>query len=385
VVFVIDTSGSTSAPSGMDVNGNGVVGDEKVPLVGGALGLGSTDPGDSVLAAEIAAARQFLSRLDPRYTRVCLVTYSGRDLGTEYFEQIDPDSVMTEVALTSDYRDVERSLERVLSRGAAGATFMAGGVDQATVELLGLRGSFSSPDPKAEKLVVFLTDGQPTLPRLSDPDAAVLRAAQRAHRAGIRFFTYGIGEEALSRPGTITRLAEITRGSFTPVKDASKLGDLVADVDLAGITSVTVQNKTIGKPAHAVELAADGGFGAMVPLQTGKNELVVTVTSTDGRVASKSITVHQAPGAQSPAVPPDLLARRNRLLEDRLVQLKRVRLETEDQAAERTRRELEIEIEKTREERRKKELQIKVQKEEADKKAGAAPTQTPAPEPAPKP
>jgi hypothetical protein len=359
-----------------------VVGDEKVPVLGSVLGIGSTDPGDSVLAAEVAAARQFLARLDPRYTRVCLVSYAGRDLGTDMFEQIDPDSVMTEVPLTNQYRDVERSLERVLQRGPSGATFMAGGVDQATAELLALRGSFSSPDPKAEKLVVFLTDGQPTLPRLSDPDAAVLRAARRANRAGIRVFTYGIGEEALSRPGTIERLAEITHGRFTPVEDASRLGDLVAQVDLAGIASVTVQNKTLGQPAHAVELAADGGFGAMVPLATGKNELVVTVTSTDGRTASRTLTVHQAPGAPSPAVPPELIARRNRLLEERLLQLKRERIATEDQQTEQTRKQLELEIEKAREERRKKELELEVERKKAGQSAKPAPEQ-PAPKPSP--
>ena len=376
VVFVIDTSGSTSAPSGMDVNGNGVVGDDKFSLPG-VISLGSTDPGDSVLAAEIAAARQFLAKLDPRYTRVCLVTFAGRDLGTESFEQIDPDSVRTEVALTNQYRDVERALERVLQRGAAGATYMSGAADQATVELLGLKGSLSSPDPKAEKLVVFLTDGQPTMPRLSDPDAAVLRAARRARRAGIRFFTSGIGEEALARPGTITRLAEITEGTFTAVRDASRLGDLVADVDLAGIASVTLQNETTHQPASAVELASDGGFGAMVPLAPGKNQIVVTATGTDGRVASKTITLQYAPNAQSPTVPPDLIARRNRLLEERLIELKRARLEVEDQKTEKLRRELEVEIQKAREERRKKELELKVEKKEAQPESVPAPAPSP--------
>jgi hypothetical protein len=343
----------------MDVNGNGVVGDAQLPLVGSVLGIGSTDPGDSVLAAEVAAARQFLSRLDPRFTRVCVVSYAGRDIGTEFYEQIDPDSVLTEVPLTSEYRDVERALSRILSRGPEGNTYMSGGVDQAIAELLALKGSFSTPDRSAEKLIVFLTDGMPTMPR-GNPHAAVVRAARRAKRAGIRVFSYGIGEDALEDPTTIAQLAEITRGTFTPVRDARKLGDLVAQVDLAGVDSVTLENVTTKQPAHAVELAADGGFGSMVPLAPGKNEIVVTAKGSDGQVSTRTITVQYAPGAQSPPTPAVLVARRNRLLEDRLIDLKRTRQQAEDVAAEEVRKQLEVEIEKARAERR--ELELKVQK-----------------------
>jgi len=368
VVFVIDTSGSTADPSGMDVNGNGVVGDWRVPLPGTSIGIGTTDPGDSVLAAEISAAKRFVSRLDARRTRVCIVTFAGQDLGAGGREIIDPDSVLTEVALTDDFKDVERSLDRVLRRGPAGATYMSGGADMAIAELLGLKGSFSSPDPKAEKLVVFLTDGQPTLPMYA-PVEAVIRAAQRARRAGIRFFTYGIGKEALSGPLAIVKLAEISEGAFTPVRDPAQLADLIAQTDFASISSVTIRNTSINQPAYAVELGADGSFGALVPLQVGKNQLLVTVTSTDGKVATRTVTVHKAPGAVSPPVPPELVARRNRMLEERLVQLKRVRLETEQAQAESTRKELEVQIQKERAvaqeaaEKQRKELKIQVEKD----------------------
>src|SRR5262245_11252304 len=53
VIIVIDTSASTADGTGADINGNGVVGK---PALGGGIGqifgMGSTDPGDSILAAE---------------------------------------------------------------------------------------------------------------------------------------------------------------------------------------------------------------------------------------------------------------------------------------------------------------------------------------------
>ena len=77
VMIVIDTSRSTIDMTGADINGNGVVGTPHLGTVGSMFSLGSTDSGDSILAAEIAAARQVVRGLDPRTTRLGLVTFAG--------------------------------------------------------------------------------------------------------------------------------------------------------------------------------------------------------------------------------------------------------------------------------------------------------------------
>jgi hypothetical protein len=77
VAIVLDTSLSTIDASGADINGNGVVGRPLVGRVGPAADEASGDPGDSVLAAEVAAARLLLRGLDPRRTRLALVTFAG--------------------------------------------------------------------------------------------------------------------------------------------------------------------------------------------------------------------------------------------------------------------------------------------------------------------
>jgi hypothetical protein len=255
---------------------------------------------------------------------------------------------------------------------------MAAGVDQATIELLGLRGAYSKTDPKSDKLVVFLTDGQPVMPR-SGPTQAVLRAAQRAKKAGVRFYTFGIGEEALAGPLAITQLADMTGGTFTPVREAGRLPQLIAEVDFAEIETLTVRNVTLGSPAHAVEMGADGTFGALIPLKAGKNDLEVVAVSSDGRTAKDSVSVSYAPEAQSPAVPPALVAMRNRLLELRLAQIKQVRIDTEEQQVERTKQELRVEIEKERAaaaeraERQRKDLELEIDKPVETRPAGGEP------------
>ena len=368
VVFVLDVSSSTRAPSGADVNGNGVVGAGPTSDPSDLFSLGTTDPGDSILAAEVAAVRRLVVRLDPRYTRVSLVTFAGTMLPGGF---LDDDQAVTELALTMDYEDLQRALDRVLARGAAGATNMAAGVDQATRELLGLRGAFSKVDPRSQKIVVFLTDGVPTLPFPGD-DArntrSVREAAARARKAGARVFPYGIGAEALAGPLALVDLARATDAIFTPVRDPARLSDIFADVEFADIASIDARNVTLDAPAHAVEVGPDGSFGAWLPLAPGRNIVEVTAHASDGRTAKQRITLQYAPDAPSPAVPPALLARRSRLLELHLAALRRLRIETEQEEVDRLRKQLRIEVERERakaEDRaahQRKELEIEVER-----------------------
>src|SRR5262245_52889537 len=186
VMIVIDTSRSTIDPTGADINGNGTIGKPYLGRIGSIFDVGSTDPGDSIYAAEIAAARQMVRGLDPRTTRIGLVTFAGEPPGVSggFLGRHPPPPAVTLEPLTNDYSRIERALDDLLAREPDGSTHMAAGVDQATIELLGLRGSQSRPNPDAEKLVLFFTDGQPTLPYGPGFDAdhvhEVMRDARRA-------------------------------------------------------------------------------------------------------------------------------------------------------------------------------------------------------------
>ena len=379
VVFVMDVSGSTNEPSGADVNGNGVIGAPPASAADGLFALGSADPGDSILAAEIAAVRRLLSRLDRRYTRVALATFSGQMLD---YGVLAENPAVSEIALTTDYDDLQRALDRVFARGASGGTFMAAGVDQATNELLGQHGAFSRSEPDSQKVIVFLTDGIPTLPFEGDDPRntlTVMRAAERARNANARIFSFGVGEEALKGPLALLELARITDGAFTPVRDPALLSDIFGEVEFAEVEELSIRNASLGAAALATEVGADGSFGAFVPLRTGRNEIEVTARASNGRSTTERVTVHFAPDAAVAELPPGLVPIQNKLLELRLTLLRRERIAGEQQRVDQVRERLAREIEQERanateraaQQRKKLELEIERQPSKSDgSKAG---------------
>ncbi len=351
VIMVIDTSRSTIDPTGTDINGNGKVGEPRLGRLGALFGSGSTDPGDSILAAEVAAARQLMRGLDPRTTRLGLVVFAG-DPGGGGWSRKHARPAYTLEALTRDYVRVERSLDYLLASEPEGSTHMAAGVDQATIELLGLRGASSDPDPESEKVVFFFTDGQPTLPYGPDAEAdnvrAVLRAANRANRGSIRIHSFAIGPDALDGPIAPVEMASRTDGFFTPVRHPGDLVDIVEEVSFANIQQVTLWSETTGQSANPFRVTADGTWAGLVKMHDGRNDLRVKAISDDGTEIERSFSLDFVADAPSSDLPAAFVARRNRLLEDCLRDTKRLRLEAERDRLDQVRRELRVEIERER-------------------------------------
>jgi hypothetical protein len=276
--------------------------------------------------------------------------------------------------LTDDYTRVERALDSIAARDPAGATHMAAGVDQATVELMGLRGALSQNNPHSEKIVLFFTDGQPTLPYgpgfESDNVRAVLRAANRAQRAKIRINSFAIGPDALEGPVATVEMAARTDGFFTPVRHPGDLVDAVEEVSFANLEAVTLDSLTTGKPAEHFRMTADGSWAGFMRMEPGENKMKVQARASDGTEAAETISVIMAKEAPDPPVPSQLVVARNRLLETCLRSLKQVRVSVEQQRAEQIRKELLVEIERERNEARKradeqrKRLELEVEEEE---------------------
>ncbi|HZO09591.1 MAG TPA: vWA domain-containing protein [Myxococcota bacterium] len=356
VIIVLDTSASTADGTGADINGNGVIG--KPSLIGGGIGqifqMGSNDPGDSILAAEVAAARQIVRGLDPRTTRLGVVTFAGEQPGGGggLFSRGTPPAAITLEPLTNEFARIDRALDFVLSHEPDGNTHMAAGVDQATIELLGLRGAQSKPNPKSEKLVLFFTDGQPTLPYGPGFDAdnvrAVLRAASRAARAHVRIHSFAIGPEALDGPVATVEMASRTDGYFTPVRHPGDLVEVVEDVSFANLDKVALRSLTRKEDAAYFRTTADGSWGGLVKLQPGTNVIEVLAHATDGTASSRTVEVSMKPGEPTPPVPEELAAQRNWLLEECLRDVKKVRMTAEQERAEQVRKDLMVEIEKER-------------------------------------
>lgn len=342
VFLAIDTSESAGSPSGVDVDGDGEVGAEASRAY-----PSSTDPGDSVLAAEVAAAGRVVDGLDPARTRVGLVTFAGEALIGRLRDLDRPPvrrAALVLEPLTSDYRRIRSALYDLSRSEPYGMTHMAAGIDLATLELLGLAGSVGGADAESAKAILFFTDGQPTLPYLTSERGnvgAVRLAADRARRAGVRIHSFAIGPEALEGPVAAVEMAAISEGLFTAVPDPGRLSEFVEATALAGVQAVAVRNASSGARAHELSLHADGSFEALVPLEVGKNLLEVSARSSRGEEARTEVLVHYAPGSARVALPAELLGRYNALLQRRLLSL------GADQR-EQIRRELVLEIDRER-------------------------------------
>jgi hypothetical protein len=300
VMIVLDVSGSTKVVSGVDVDGDGQVGfNPQLELVEPGRyppDMQSTDPEDTILAAEVTAARALVSNLDGERVRVGVISFSG-EMNPLTGERMrwDQQDAWLEVALTSDFGRVRAAVEAILARGPHGGTNFAAGLRLAVRELAGLSGARSQPRPAAKKVVLFLTDGLPTFPigtgSVPDPGdtEAALSAARLAHKAGITINTYALGPNALTNPIAATEMARISLGNFLPVRNPGDIISFLQGVTFANIEDVVFTNLTTREVSTDVDLSPDGSFDGFVPVKVGHNRVRVTALASDGSSGSVEI------------------------------------------------------------------------------------------------
>ena len=299
IVFVIDTSGSTAHYAGVDfgdsklptASGLGGRGSPQIGIFGGGLGLGVPplrDLRNSILAAEVGAARRLLTQLNPETTRVGVVTFA------EQAQLVQP--------LTHDYQQAKQALEEIFIKGPYGGTNMAEGIRAAIRELAGLGRSERRTD--AVKVQLLLTDGFPTLPigggrklTLEDTDLAI-SAARIAGKAGIKIHVFALGEEALSYPRAAVGIAGASGGILTPVVRPADILGVLEDISVVGIDYITVLNETTGQRATQLRLATDGFFSSALPVAEGLNRIQVLARSGDGSIARGSVSVYYEHGGK---------------------------------------------------------------------------------------
>lgn len=263
ILLVLDTSESTREPSGADIDGDGK--SEADGIFGGA------DPGDSILAAELAACRALLDQLNPRSTRVGVVAFAGDGNPTT------PDA-RTAAPLTFEYDKVRAELDAIRTVGPKGRTNMVSAINLATIELLGTPSASSSKREGARRVMVFLTDGPPTLPvenSLTQNAKMVIQQAERTAKFDIRVDTFAFGKEALADPVVMVEMARVTNGVYTPVADLAALGSALAKANFSGVEELAIRNRTTEQPAAKLLRRPDGFFAALVPVRAGANTIEV--------------------------------------------------------------------------------------------------------------
>ncbi len=336
LVIVVDASDSTILPSGWDVDGDGPEGrtdpTRAERFADSALlapRLREADLDDSVLMAEVAAARALLDRIDLQRDRVALVVFSD---DAEIVAPLGRPRAVLDAALDEIANHPERWL-RGTNFGAAITEAQSALGD--TVESLSQIGDPDAPSGR-RRSILFLSDGEPTLPAGREmPRQHALWSAHAAAAAGIRIHAFALGEAA--RPGldVFRELAALSGGRFERLAEA---GDAIArlpQTDLVGLAELHVVNATTGRPARALRTFPDGRFDGFVELAPGRNRLRVDAVASDGARAAAERAVVRADTAPDPR-------RTEALLDELRRRTREVELRAE---MERTRRVRSIELE----------------------------------------
>src|SRR5882724_3205998 len=297
IMFIIDISGSTSQYAGVDFGDFGQLPDSssssgfgwpQITIRGFGLGrLPIRNLRNSILAAEVGAARRLLVQLNSQTTRAGIITFS------EGARVLQP--------LTRDFDHVRRVLDSVLAAGPNGGTNMVEGIRTGISELMGF-GS-SEKRPEAVKAEFLLTDGFPTLPigrgRVTPEDTDLaINAARLAGKAGIKVHVFALGEEALSYTRAAVGIAHESGGTYTPVSRAADVLAVVENISVVGVEYVQTVNQTTGQKATETRLAADGFFSSAVQVVEGQNQIEVIARASDGSTGRDSITVYYQSGNQ---------------------------------------------------------------------------------------
>jgi hypothetical protein len=309
VVIAIDVSDSTTKSSGRDLDGDGPGGRTEpaiwrdvaasVPDPALLQTLADVDLDDSVLFAELAAAAALVERADPRSLRIGIVVFS--------------DEAHVAAPLGSR-RDRLRSVLDSIRRGGFWKELKGTNFAEAIhVSLAELRPP-PPPDPDAKKgksappprppapereaSILLLSDGEPTRPVHGQrAQQFSVEAAQDAALAGVRIYTFALGSEAAPALEIYEALAATTGGRFERI---DRPGDAVArlrTVDLADLSSLTVENATSGQAGRALRVFPDGAFDAFLPLEPGPNRVRVRAVAADGASGTVERTVVYRPGA----------------------------------------------------------------------------------------
>jgi hypothetical protein len=297
IALVIDASGSTTDPSGADLDGDGKE--------------------DSILEAEVAAVRILLDKL---------VELEAQSPGTAFAVTLvrfaDDAEVMVPLRRMTDAQGVAAlydALGRILRTFRGGKTYYNKALDAALA-------AFEDANLPGPRVILFMSDGKPSelLPSLA--------AAARAGLGEAVIHTFGLGKDFRGTPPATIVIPPYPTDGVSILATVAKLGAAggaviarprpadvvqiiprlpVLELPDVALQEVQVVNQTTGKAALQVDLTRDGAFQARVPvslLPTGRhasNTLVATAIATDGvSTATAEVRVRSEPDREEPPQPP---------------------------------------------------------------------------------
>ncbi len=264
VVLLIDRSVSTFAASGVDINENGRVGQNTRNRIHPVLW--TTDFGDTIIAAQLAAARGLIDRLDTGTTRMGIVTFGGTS--------------RLRAPLGSSRAELHAALDRLANAPNDDGTYFYGALMHAIEEL---EAAAVEPRIQRTRSIVLLSDGVPTAPYpRSAAEKAAVHAARRAASAKVAIHAFALGPEAARRRDLFQQMTQASGGELTLVQQPGEVIYLVPHLSLTEVEELKIDNLSTSESARAVRLFPDGSFDGFAPLREGLNHLRITVTTRAG-------------------------------------------------------------------------------------------------------
>jgi uncharacterized protein YegL len=271
VVILLDRSESTFRASGVDVDGDGLVGREFPGPPPEELVLWTSDFGDTIVSAETLAARRLIERLDPATTRMAIITFGG--------------NANVEAPLGSSRAQLLAALDGLPPWPNENGTNIYGALE-AAIDAFEKAPKESGVTRQRE--ILLLSDGVPTSP--PDPPGAAQRisvhAAKNAARAHARIYAYALGPTAAVARDRFDEIVKANGGELLVLNAPADIVEFVPYLSWTSIAKVRLENTSNGEVGRAMRLFPDGSFDGFAPLQPGRNELRFTATSQEGTEAT---------------------------------------------------------------------------------------------------
>jgi Mg-chelatase subunit ChlD len=268
IVIAIDVSGSTGVASGVDIDGDGKVGRARKREDWRSFNPAylSSDPQDTVLAAELVATHRLVETLDPSRTRIGLVSFHGR--------------ASLDAPVGSNPERTQQALARLDGSFGSGATHLAEATDLSVEALLASAAEGVRP---RQRSLLILSDGYPTAPGTEKEAAeAALRAAEAAAKAGVRIYCFALGIQEPSDGDVFVQMAARSGGRHVHLQKPGEVIHELPRVNLSRVAEVSIENTSTGRTGRATRLFADGSFDGYVPLAPGENLIRVTARGDRG-------------------------------------------------------------------------------------------------------
>ena len=269
VLIAIDRSTSVWKASGSDIDEDGTVGRQR-PGVDLILNYDQTctDPGDTILQAEISAARKLIERLDPKTTRMGLMSFAG--------------GARVHAPIGSSQQELYDALIRLPTEPDSLGTSFDTALKLARLQFEGNKQP-ANPEDRRNLAIILLSDGSPTSPPpIEHAEAFAVLSAQDAAKLGVRIYAFALGPDAVANRNVYERITQVSGGELVLVANPGEVTDFVPHVSLTKIARVEIDNLSSSQSARAVRLFPDGSFDGYAPLREGKNILRITAYGEDG-------------------------------------------------------------------------------------------------------